>query len=89
MWNQNERDGKVDQAKGRVKQAVGDVTGNDKLKAEGEVDETVGKAKAAVGGAQKKLGAAIVNAGKAVKRQPRLATVGRPEASSSDNRSAR
>ena len=68
MWNKNEREGKADQAKGRVKQAIGTVTGSDKLKAEGEVDETVGKAKAAVGGAQRKVGAAIVSAGKAMKR---------------------
>lgn len=51
-----------------VKQAVGDLAGNDKLKAEGKVDETVGKAKTAVGGAQKKVGAAIENLGKVVKR---------------------
>ena len=29
MWNKNERDGKIDQAKGRVKQAVGDLTANE------------------------------------------------------------
>jgi uncharacterized protein YjbJ (UPF0337 family) len=68
MWNKNERAGNVDQAKGKVKQAVGDLTGNDKLKAEGKVDETVGKAKTAVGGAQKKVGAAIESLGKAAKR---------------------
>ncbi len=68
MWNKNERAGKVDQAKGRIKQAVGDLTGNDKLKAAGKVDETVGKAKTAVGGAQQKVGAAIESIGKAVKR---------------------
>ena len=68
MWNKNERDGNADQAKGKVKQAVGDLAGNDKLKAEGKVDETVGKAKKAVGGAQKKVGAAIENLGKVVKR---------------------
>jgi uncharacterized protein YjbJ (UPF0337 family) len=51
-----------------IKQAVGDVSGSDKLKTQGRVDETAGKAKAAVGGAQKKVGAAIVNVGKAVKR---------------------
>ena len=68
MWNKNERDGKLDQAKGKVKQAVGDVTGNDKLKAEGEVDESVGRAKTAVGGVQKKVGAAIESLGKSVKR---------------------
>ena len=67
MWNKNERDGSVDQAKGKVKQTVGDLVGNDKLKAEGKVDETVGKAKTAVGGAQKKVGAAIESLGKVVK----------------------
>lgn len=68
MWNKNERDGNVDQAKGKVKQAVGDLAGNDKLRTEGKVDETVGKAKAAVGTAQKKVGAAVESVGKAVKR---------------------
>ena len=42
MWNKNERDGKIDQAKGRAKQAVGDLTGNEKMKAEGELDEAGG-----------------------------------------------
>jgi len=59
MWNKNERDGKIDQAKGRVKQAAGDLTGNDKLKTEGKVDETVGKIKTAVGGAQKAVQKAV------------------------------
>jgi uncharacterized protein YjbJ (UPF0337 family) len=68
MWNKNERDGKIDQGKGQVKQAVGDLTGNDKLKAEGKIDETVGNAKTAVGDAQKKVGAAIASVGQAVKR---------------------
>ena len=40
MWNKTERKGKVDQAKGKVKQAVGSLTGNHDLKAEGHVDET-------------------------------------------------
>jgi uncharacterized protein YjbJ (UPF0337 family) len=43
MWNKNERAGKVDQAKGKVKQAVGALTGDKKLRAEGQVEETVGK----------------------------------------------
>ena len=68
MWNKNEREGKVDQLKGQVKQAVGDLTADDKLKAEGKADEVVGKAKTAVGVAQEKVGAAIENVGKAVKQ---------------------
>ena len=40
--------GTVDDAKGRAKKAVGDATGNDKLKGEGEVDQAKGKVKDAV-----------------------------------------
>jgi uncharacterized protein YjbJ (UPF0337 family) len=36
---------KMDQAKGRVKQAAGDLTDDDDLKNEGKVDETSGKVK--------------------------------------------
>ena len=67
MWNKNERDGKADQVKGRVKQAVGSLTGDDKLKGAGKADEAVGKVKTAVGAAQGKVGAAITRVGKAVK----------------------
>ena len=68
MWNKNERNGKADQARGRVKQAIGTLTGNDDLKAEGQADETVGKVEAAVGRASRKTGDAITRVGKAVKR---------------------
>jgi len=68
MWNKTERGGKVDQAKGQVEQAVGGLTGNDKLKNRGKVDATVGQARAAVGRAQQKVGSAIESVGKAVKR---------------------
>ena len=40
--------GKIDVAKGRIKEAAGALTGNDRLRAEGETDQTVGKAKQAV-----------------------------------------
>jgi len=68
MWNKNERNGNLDQAKGKIKQAVGDLTANDKLRAEGKVDETVGKAKTAIGGAQKRVAGAIESIGKPAKR---------------------
>jgi len=38
-------DGQVDKVKGRIKQAVGDLTNNKRLKAEGEVDEFRGVVK--------------------------------------------
>ncbi len=37
-----------DDAKGRVKEAAGDLTGNDDLKREGKVDQAGGKAKEGV-----------------------------------------
>jgi uncharacterized protein YjbJ (UPF0337 family) len=63
MWNK-----KADQAKGKVKQAVGALTRDDDLKAEGQVDETVGKVESAVGRISRKTGDAITRVGKAVKR---------------------
>lgn len=69
MWNKNERDGKIDQAKGKVKQALGDLTHDRDLKAEGQVDESVGKVEAAVGRARRKAGEAIDGLVKAAKRQ--------------------
>lgn len=40
--------GKTDVVKGRIKEAAGALTGNDKLRAEGETDQAVGKTKQAV-----------------------------------------
>ena len=67
MWNKNERDGKSEQVKGTIKQAVGDLTGDDRLKAEGGVEGAIGKAKTAVGQAQRKVGAAVEHLRKAAK----------------------
>ncbi|MBI3860416.1 MAG: CsbD family protein [Planctomycetia bacterium] len=40
--------GKSDQVKGRIKEAVGALTGNDKLRDEGKTDQAAGKVKQAV-----------------------------------------
>lgn len=40
--------GKTDEVKGRIKEAAGVLTGNDKLRAEGKTDQAVGKAEQAV-----------------------------------------
>lgn len=68
MWNKNEREGKIDQAKGRAKQAVGDLTGNEKMKDEGQMDEAGGKVEEAVGQLQRKTAKAIEKVSDAVKR---------------------
>lgn len=68
MMNKNERDGKIDQITGKVKEAVGNATGNERLKSEGEADQVVGKAQSIIGAAQHKVGDAIQSVGKSVKR---------------------
>lgn len=40
--------GRTDKVKGKAKEAVGKVTGNDRLKTEGKMDQAQGKAKEAV-----------------------------------------
>lgn len=45
-------EGAVDQAKGSVKEAVGKVTGDSNLQAEGAADKVASKAKSAVGEAK-------------------------------------
>ena len=53
----------IDKAKGKVKQAIGDLTGNKELTREGEADEAKGK----VTGAVKDLKNAVKDAGQAIK----------------------
>ena len=47
--------GKWDEAKGRVKEAAGDLTDNDELKAEGKIDQGTGKVKGFVDDVSDKL----------------------------------
>jgi uncharacterized protein YjbJ (UPF0337 family) len=47
--------GKADVVKGRIKEAAGALTGNDKLRAEGRADQAVGKVKQAVAKAVDKI----------------------------------
>jgi len=48
-------DGTTDEVKGRTKEAMGDLTGDQELKDEGKVDRATGKVKDAVGGMADKL----------------------------------
>jgi uncharacterized protein YjbJ (UPF0337 family) len=47
--------GKTDKAKGRIKEAAGDLTGDQQLKDEGKVDRAAGKVKKGVGDAADKV----------------------------------
>jgi uncharacterized protein YjbJ (UPF0337 family) len=48
-------DGTADETKGRLKEAAGDLTGDQELKDEGKVDRASGKAKDAIGAAADKV----------------------------------
>jgi uncharacterized protein YjbJ (UPF0337 family) len=52
-------DGNLDQAKGRVKEAAGDLTDDDGLKREGKVDRATGAVKDKVGDASDKVKEAV------------------------------
>ncbi|MBI1843224.1 MAG: CsbD family protein [Actinobacteria bacterium] len=54
----------LDQAKGKLKQAVGDLTDNEKLEREGKADEAGGKLKEAVSRVKDKVDDAIDDAKK-------------------------
>ena len=47
--------GKAEQVKGQAKEAVGDLTGNEDLQAEGRTDRQAGEAKEKVGHAKDKV----------------------------------
>jgi uncharacterized protein YjbJ (UPF0337 family) len=52
-------DGTADEAKGRVKEAAGDLSGDDELKREGKVDRASGTVKDKVGDASDKVKDAV------------------------------
>ena len=47
--------GKTDEVKGRIKEAAGALTGNDKLRDEGKTDQAVGKVKEKIDEAADKI----------------------------------
>ena len=57
--NRDEMDGKANKAKGKVKQAVGDLTDNERMHDEGVADEAAGDVQEGFGRARRKVGEAI------------------------------
>jgi len=51
----SDAEGKMDETKGRVKQAIGDLRDDDDLRREGKADEVTGSAKQAVAEAEEKM----------------------------------
>ena len=65
--NRDELKGKTEQVKGRAKQAVGDLTNDEKLHDEGVADEAVGEAQEGFGRARRKIGEKIEDIGEKLK----------------------
>ena len=68
MWNEDELKGKADQIKGKVKDAVGNATGDERLRDKGAADEAAGEVQETFGKGRRKVGEAIENIGKDIKR---------------------
>ncbi len=66
--NKDEADGKLDQLKGKVKQGVGDLTGDDRLRDEGAADEASGELQEGAGKVRRKVGEAVEKVGDSIKR---------------------
>ena len=66
--NKDERDGQVENLKGRIKEAAGVVSGNRDLEKEGAEERADGEARKDLGEARRKVGEAIEEFGKNVKR---------------------
>ena len=66
--NRDELDGKLDQAKGEVKQAFGHANNNERLHDEGVADEASGKVQEGIGKARRKVGDAVEDLGENLNR---------------------
>ena len=66
--NKDEVEGKMDQAKGAVKENVGRAVGNKDMENEGAADRAGGKVQEGYGEAKRSVGDAVKDAGDAIKK---------------------
>jgi uncharacterized protein YjbJ (UPF0337 family) len=66
--NRDELEGKAETLKGKIKQAAGDLTDDARLHDEGVADEAAGKTLDAFGHAKRKVGEAVQDIGKTIKK---------------------
>ncbi|MBA4107982.1 MAG: CsbD family protein [Leptothrix sp. (in: Bacteria)] len=57
--NKDQVSGRAEEVKGKIKEAAGSATDNERLKAEGKADQLTGKVKAGYGDAKEKVKDAI------------------------------
>jgi uncharacterized protein YjbJ (UPF0337 family) len=68
VWNKDEVHGKVDQAKGTLKEKAGEITNDEQLRNEGQADRAAGEVEEAFGKGRRKVGEAITDVGKKISR---------------------
>jgi uncharacterized protein YjbJ (UPF0337 family) len=68
LMNKDELNGKIDQMKGKVKQATGDLTDDERLHDEGVADEAKGDLQEGFGRGRRKVGEAVEDLGEKLKR---------------------
>jgi uncharacterized protein YjbJ (UPF0337 family) len=68
MKNRDELEGKSESLKGRAKQALGDLTNDERLRDQGAADEAEGETQATLGKARRKVGEAVEDLGDEIKR---------------------
>ncbi|MFN7914995.1 MAG: CsbD family protein [Vicinamibacterales bacterium] len=66
--NRDEMEGKAEALKGKMKQAAGDLTDNERLKNEGIADEAAGDTQDAIGRGRRKAGEFIEDIGEKIKK---------------------
>ena len=66
--NKDELKGKMDQIKGKAKQATGHLTDDERLHDEGVADETQGEIQEGFGRGRRKVGEAVEDLGEKLKR---------------------
>ena len=66
--NQDELDGKAKNIKGKVKEGAGDVMNDERLRDDGMADQAEGQTQEAYGRGKRKIGEAVEDLGKSIKR---------------------
>lgn len=66
--NRDELEGKAEALKGKIKDAAGDLTDDERLRNEGVADEVAGDTQDTMGRGRRKAGEAIEDLGKSIKR---------------------
>lgn len=66
--NRDELEGKTDKLKGKLKQAAGDLTDDERLHDEGVADEAAGEVQEGFGRGRRKVGEVIEDIGEDIKR---------------------